>query len=96
MNAVKIGVMTIIAVSIALFALFYTDIKGYEKIERVNEWVLYYCDSCGDEKDLYKGYILMNGFQEITFNEAIERSFFNQEVEDEIIDIIGSEQWRKN
>lgn len=78
----------IVVIIIVLLGIFYNDIRGYEKIERVNEWVLYYCEDCDEHESTYDGYILINGFAELPFDEAIEDDFFEDDIEQDIIQLI--------
>lgn len=89
MSGLRTVVALIIVVIIVLVGIFYNDIRGYEKIERVNEWVLYYCEDCDGSETEYDGYILINGFTEMSVDEAIETGFFSNEIEEEIIVLIG-------
>ena len=92
MSGIRTVVALIIVVLIVLVGIFYNDIRGYEKIERVNEWVLYYCVDCDEDENLYDGYILLNGFAELTVNEAIETEYFEDDIEQEIIALIESRE----
>ena len=92
MSGFRIVLALIIVVLIVLVGIFYNDIRGYEKIERVNEWVLYYCVDCDEDENLYDGYILLNGFAELTVNEAIETEYFEDDIEQEIIALIESRE----
>ena len=92
MNSLRTVLAFIIVVAIILLGIFYNDIKGYEKIERINEWVLYYCEKCDQSESEYDGYILVNGFAELPFDEALETEYFSDEIEQEIISIIESRE----
>lgn len=93
MSVLRTSVALIIVVIIVLIGLFYNDLRGYEKIQRINEWVLFYCEDCDQEETMYDGYILINGFAELSVDEAIESSYFENDIEQEIIDLIESREW---
>lgn len=88
MSGFRTIVALIIVIIIVLVGVFYNDIRGYEKIERINEWVLYYCEDCNLEETEYDGYILINGFAEMSVDEAIETEYFNNDIESQIILLI--------
>ena len=90
MSGFRTVVALVIVVAIIILGIFYNDIRGYEKIERINEWVLYYCEKCDQSESDYDGYILINGFAELPFDEALETEYFDDEIEQEIISIIES------
>ena len=86
-------VFTLLIVSaIALVAIFQNDLKGYEKVDRINEWVLYYNDI--ENETGYKDYIVKSGFEEKRLDEAIIEGLFT-ETELELIDqlIEEFEEW---
>ena len=86
------GSFIVIVIVIVLLGVFYNDIRGYEKIDRVNEWVLYYCEDCDQGETVYDGYLLLNGFSELSVDEAIEISYFTEDIELEIIALIESRE----
>jgi len=88
MSGFRTVIALIIVVIIVLVGVFYNDIRGYDKIERINEWVLYYCEDCDLEETEYDGYILINGFAEMSVDEALEIEYFNNDLEQEIILLI--------
>lgn len=90
------GIRTVFALAvvimIVLLGVFYNDLRGYQKVERINQWVLYYCEECDQDESIYDGYVLLNGFTEMTVEDAIDSDYFDQETEQEIIDLIESRE----
>jgi hypothetical protein len=76
-----IFIVSIISVVLILFSLNY---KGYDKVGRVNEYVVYYQEEADQDQSLYDGYILRLGFYEVAVEEAIE----NQEISQEYIEML--------
>lgn len=70
-----IAIVSIIAVALILFSL---NNKGYEKVGRVNEYVLYY-DQSIDDGSKYGGYIIKLGFYEEPLSDALETTVFTRE-----------------
>ena len=64
-------------------------IRGFEEVERINAWVLYY-DANGDldENMDYPKFIVKSGFEEKTLDEAIEEGLFDQNELELIYDLI--------
>lgn len=92
MSGFRLAIALVIVIVIVLLGIFYYDLKGYEKVERINEWVLYYCEECDEDKTQYDGYILINGFEELSFDEALENDYFTEEIDQEIMSLIESRE----
>ncbi len=82
-------IIFVFIVSIISLTLIYTSFnqKGYEKVGRVNEYVLYYDESFDSEEELDK-YILKEGFYEIRLGEAIENEELTEEYIENIFELI--------
>jgi hypothetical protein len=85
MNGLRAGVTLILVGVFVLVGLFYNELRGYDEVARINEWVLYYCSDCReDDGSMYDGFILLNGFTEMTVEEAFETNFFDEDIEEKI------------
>ena len=89
---VFIAIVSIIAIGLILFSSKY---KGYEKVGRVNEYVIYY-DETQDDTSLYGGYLIKVGFYEISFQEAIDQEEINQEYINQIQLLITAYEEQNN
>lgn len=92
MNKLRAITTLILVAAIAIIAIFQNNIRGYEEIERINEWVLYYNtnEEIDDTLD-YPHYIVKSGFMEKSLDEAIEEDLFNTEELDRILELIAEE-----
>lgn len=81
MNAVKIVSTFLLVLGIVIVAIFQMRIRGYEEVERINAWVLYYDAEIdnNEEELLYPHYIVKSGFEEKSLDDAIEEGLFNTE-----------------
>lgn len=89
MKAIRTISISIIVVLVSLLAIFQMDIRGYDKIERINAYVLYYSETYEpeDEED-YPGFLVKSGFEEMTLDQAFEDELFTNEEVIEILELI--------
>ena len=82
-----IAIVAILSIGLIVFTM---NLKGYEKIGRVNEYVLYYDEARVNDNAL-SGYVLKQGFYEVTLIDALA----NDELSDEYVTIIYDmiEEW---
>ena len=89
MNKIRVIFTFIIVLAISILAIFQMDIRGFEKVERINEWVLYYGEDLEvDDELLYPHYIVKSGFEEMSLDDAIEDDLFDAEELEYIMDLI--------
>jgi len=89
MNKLRVGATFILIVMVVIIAMFQMDIRGYEEVERINEWVLYYSvETNSDDMLNYDNYIVKSGFSEKSLVDAIEEGLFNDDELDEIENLI--------
>ena len=79
-----IAIVAIISIALIFFTM---NLKGYQKIGRVNEYVLYYDETLVSDIE-YSGYILKQGFYEVTLIEALEKDELSIEYQRIIFDMI--------
>ena len=79
-----IAIVAIISIALIFFTM---NLKGYQKIGRVNEFVLYYDETLVSDIE-YSGYILKQGFYEVTLIEALEKDELSIEYQRIIFDMI--------
>lgn len=89
MNTVRVVFTLVIVVAICVLAFFQMNLKGYEKVERINEWVLYYDTNEEVDEDLdYPRYIVKSGFEEKSLDEAIDDGLFDESELELILELI--------
>lgn len=84
MNLVRAFVTFLIVLMVVLLAIFQMRIRGYEEVDRLNEYVLYYNEEQICQDALYSSgdieyriecesqYIVKSGFAEYTVVEALQ------------------------
>lgn len=103
MNGLRIGVTFVIVLGIFLLSVFQMQLRGYEKIGRIEEWTIYYsgeteCDSPVPFyiDNSYKYYylcaeneslIVKSGFEEHTIEYAFENDLITIGDLEETIDV---------
>lgn len=65
------------------------NLRGFEKVGRINEYVLYYNQELDTEDTVYSGYYVKLGFEEIPLSEALESDTFTNEEVTEINEMIS-------
>ncbi len=55
MNGLRLGVTFVVVLVLFLLSVFQMQLRGYEKIVRVEQWTIYYKveDSCLDQKEIF-------------------------------------------
>jgi len=55
MKGLRVGVTFVIVLTIFLLSMFQMQLRGYEKIGRVEEWTVYYedKDECSDQMEIF-------------------------------------------
>jgi poly-beta-hydroxyalkanoate depolymerase len=68
------------------------DIRGYDKVERINAYVLYYNDSyVNEDEEVYPGFLVKSGFEEMTLDQAIKDELFTSEELVEVLLLVEEE-----
>jgi len=96
MNNLRIGATFVIVLVLFLLSAFQMQLRGYEKIARVEEWTIYYKtdDYCftDDENEYYfyclesDRYLIKRGFEEYSLVFALENGYITISELSEIID----------
>ena len=100
MDAVRIFATLFFVIVIALLSVFQMQIRGFEKVERINEWVLYYNSEQGEDVQVidvpveYYKYTVKQGFEEKNLAEvyANEHELFTQVEWQDIDDLVNERE----
>ena len=95
MSNIRAGITFVIVLLIVLLSVFQMQLRGYEKVGRINEWILYYKnETCATaEEEIYQDesytyylgcissdqYLVKSGFQEVLLKEALEQELITIE-----------------
>ncbi len=103
MNGLRIGVTFVIVFGIFLLSVFQMQLRGYEKIGRIEEWTVYYsgeeeCESTvpfySDSSYQYyymcadsESFMVKSGFEEHTIEYAFDNNLITIGDLEEVIDV---------
>ena len=90
MSGVRTVATLILVLTIALLSVFQMQIRGFDKVERINEWVLYYHEaeelsfSSNYTVVVYSNYVLVQGFEEKILSEVYLNEY----------DLLTEDEWQ--
>jgi hypothetical protein len=108
MENLRVIATLVVVAAIAILSIFQMQIRGYEKVGRINEWVLYIDEPNICETDLEKihsdetnhyylpcsreNYIIKSGFEERSIEYVLDEEFITITELDELIELIIEEK----